>query len=184
MANAHGAVLQALRPIAAVALPATVTAGANVTLDGSGSAAACHANISTYQWTVVQPTSNPPTIQNANMAQASVVAPSAPTTYTLMLTVTDDSARTDSAQVIVTSSSASTAAPARAGSNACLAAISYTVPPPSSGGASAPSSSGGGGGALDVLSALALALAGLASALLSPYNSRCAASSQRRCARR
>jgi len=132
MANAHGAVLQALRPIAAVALPATVTAGANVTLDGRGSAAACHASISTYQWTVVQPTSNPPTIQNANMAQASVVAPSAPTTYTLMLTVTDDAGRTDSAQVIVTSSSASTAAPARAGSNACLAAISYTVPPPAS----------------------------------------------------
>jgi serine protease len=183
MANAHGAVLEALRPIAAVALPATVTAGANVTLDGSGSAAACHASIGTYQWTVVQPTSNPPTIQNANMAQASVVAPSAPTTYTLMLTVTDDGGRTDSAQVIVTSSSASTAAPARAGNNACLAAISYTVPPPTSGGASAPSSGGGGGG-LDVLSVLALALAGLASAVLRPYNSRCAASNQGRCARR
>jgi len=156
-----------------------------VTLDGSGSAAACHASLSTYQWTVVQPTSNPPTIQNASMAQASVLAPSAPTTYTLMLTVTDDAGRTDSAQVIVTSSRASTAAPARAGSNACLAAISYTVPPPASA-ASAPtgSSGGGGGGALDVLSVLALALAGLASAVLSPYNSRCAASSQGRCARR
>jgi len=183
MANAHGAVLQALRPIAAVALPATVTAGANVTLDASGSAAACHDSISTYQWTVVQPTSNPPTIQNANMAQASVVAPSAPTTYTLMLAVTDDAGRTDSAQVIVTSSSASTAAPARAGNNACLAAISYSVPPPTSGGASAPRS-GGGGGALDVFSMLALALAGLARAVLSPYNSRCAASNQGRCARR
>jgi serine protease len=183
MANAHGAVLEALRPIAAVALPATVTAGANVTLDGSGSAAACHASISTYQWTVVQPTSNPPTIQNANMAQASVVAPSAPTTYTLLLTVSDDAGRTDSAQVIVTSSSASTAAPARAGNNACLPAISYTVPPPTSGGASAPSSRGGGG-ALDVFSVLALALAGLASAVRSPYNSRCAASNQGRCARR
>ena len=184
MANAHGAVLEALRPITAVALPATVTAGANVTLDGSGSAAACHASISTYQWTVVQPTSNPPTIQNANMAQASVVAPGAPTTYTLMLTVTDDAGRTDSVQVIVTSSSARTAAPARAGSNACLAAISYTVPPPASVAAAPTGSGGGGGGALDVLSVLTLALAVLASAVLSPYNSRSAASSQGRCARR
>jgi serine protease len=184
MANAHGAVLQALRPIAAVALPSTVTAGASVTLDGSGSAAACHASISTYQWTVVQPTSNPPTIQNANMAQASVLAPSAPTTYTLMLTVSDDAGRTDSAQVIVTSSSASTAAPARAGSHACLAAISYTVPPPASAASPPSGGGGGGGGALDVLSVLALALGGLASAVLRPYNSRCAASSQGRCARR
>ena len=43
---------------------------------------------------------------------------------------------------------------------------------------------GGGGGALDALSLLALALAGLASAVLSPYNSRWAASSHGRCARR
>ncbi|HEY0768599.1 MAG TPA: S8 family serine peptidase [Steroidobacteraceae bacterium] len=183
MVNAHGAVLQALRPITAVALPAAVTAGQNVTLDGSGSAAACHASISTYQWTVVSPTSNPPTIQNANTAQATVVAPNAPATYTLMLTVTDDAARTDSTQVTVTSSSASTAAPARAGNNACLSAVSYTVPP-SSGGGSTPSSGGGGGGggALDVLSLLALA--GLASAVRRPYSSRSAASSHGRCARR
>jgi hypothetical protein len=46
-----------------------------------------------------------------------------------------------------------------------------------------PASGGGGGGALDVLSVLALAL-WLASAVLSPYNSRCAASNQGRCARR
>ncbi len=118
------------------------------------------------------------------MAQASVLAPSAPTTYTLMLTVTDDAGRTDSAQVIVTSSRASTAAPARAGSNACLAAISYTVPPPASAASSPSGGSGGGGGALDVLSVLALALGGLASAVLRPYNSRCAASSHGRCARR
>ena len=43
---------------------------------------------------------------------------------------------------------------------------------------------GGGGGALDALSLLALALAGLASAVRNPYNSRWAASSQGRCARR
>jgi hypothetical protein len=48
----------------------------------------------------------------------------------------------------------------------------------------APAPASSGGGALDVLSLLALSLAVLASVLLSPYNSRCAASSQGRCARR
>jgi len=73
----------------------------------------------------------------------------------------------------VTVSAVSVADPAQA------TTAQVTLTAPASGG-----SSGGGGGALDVLSMLALALAGLASAVLSPYNSRCAASSQGRCARR
>src|ERR1700730_9416767 len=40
MANAPGAIKAALRPIAAIAVPATVSAGQNVSLAGTGSAAA------------------------------------------------------------------------------------------------------------------------------------------------
>jgi serine protease len=161
MANANAAVLEALRPIAAVAVSGTVQGGSPVTLDASGSGAACQASIASYAWSVVPPTTSPPAvIQNANSARASIVAPSSPGTYTLMVTVTDNQGRTDSATVVLGSSSAQTSAPAAAGDNACLAAVAYSVPPPSSGSASGSGGSGhggGGGGALDVLTVLALA---------------------------
>ena len=54
MANANGAVLQALRPIAAVSLPAVVSASTSVALDASGSAAACGATVVSYHWSVDQ----------------------------------------------------------------------------------------------------------------------------------
>ncbi|HVN44656.1 MAG TPA: S8 family serine peptidase [Steroidobacteraceae bacterium] len=160
IANAKGAVQQALRPIAAVAVPATVRAGSPVTLDASGSGAACHANIVSYAWSVVPPTTSPPAvIENANSARASIVAPSLPNTYTLMLTVTDDQGRTDSAMVLVSSSSAVTSAPAAAGNGACLSAVAYSVSAPNSNSAAAGGGGGhgGGGGALDLLTLLALA---------------------------
>ena len=156
MANASAAVLGALRPIAAVAVAGPVQGGNPVTLDASGSGAACQASIASYAWSVVPPTTSPPAvIQNANTARASIVAPSPPNTYTLMVTVTDNQGRTDSATVVLGSSSAQTSAPAAAGDNACLAAVAYSVPPPSSG--SSAGSGRGGGGALDVLTLLALA---------------------------
>ena len=181
MANANAAVMEALRPIAALVVGGPVQAGNTVTLDASGSAAACHASVASYAWTVSQPTTNPPTIQNANSAMASIVVPSAPDTYTLMLTVTDSAGRTDTASVVLTSSSKQTSAPASAGSDACLAAVSYTVPPPTNNSAAAGSGGGhgGGGGALDLLTLLALA-----GGALGYCSSRCAASSQVRCARR
>ena len=158
MANASGAVQEALRPIAAVAVSGTVRAGNPATLDAGGSAAACQASIASYAWTVTQPAANPPPIQNANSARASIVAPTAPNTYTLMLTVTDNQGRMDSATVVLTSSSVQTTAPVAAGSGACLAAVAYTVPPPASGAGAAGGGGGhGGGGALDLLTLLSLA---------------------------
>jgi hypothetical protein len=159
MANADGAVSEALRPIAAVALSGKVQAGSPVTLDASGSGAACQASIADYAWTVTQPTTNPPAIQNANSARATIVAPTASGTYTLTLTVTDNQGRVDSATVVLSSSSMQTSAPASAGDSACLAAVAYSVPPPpkssaNSGGASG--GGGGGGGALDLLTVAAL----------------------------
>jgi serine protease len=184
MANAHASVLQALRPVAAVVTPASVTPAHSLTLDASGSAAACGGSIVSYQWSVQSSTTTLPALQNANTAQVSVVAPVAPNSYVLLLTVTDDAARTDSTQVVVNPSSAEATAPQRAGSNACLTPVSYSVPPvasTSSGGGA--SSGGGGGGSADLLSLAALALMGLWVAGRR-YSSFCAASSQVRCARR
>ena len=125
MANAPGALKAALRPIAAVAVPATVSAGQNVMLAGTGSAAACNHTITTYAWTNVGNSTNP--IQNANTATATVVAP-ATGSITVRLTVTDDAGRQDTADVVVSATSATTAAPANANSGKCpAAALPVTV---------------------------------------------------------
>ena len=186
MANANGAVLQALRPIAAIAPPSAVRAGSTVVLDGSGSAAACNATIVSYAWTVVQPAVNPPAILNANSARASVVVPAGSNAYTLMLTVTDEQGRADSEPVTLSSANVTTPAPANAGDTACLAAVSYIVGAPTSGGDSTGSgvSGGGGGGAMDLWALLALAGGAVSRGSTRRYSSRCAASSQGRCARR
>jgi serine protease len=185
MANAQGAVLQALRPIAAVALPAKVSAGATVNLDGSGSAAACGHKIVGYQWTVTEPAGSTGLLKNSGAAAASLVAPGGSTVYQVMLTVTDDAGRVDSAPVIITSGMANSAAPANAGGNACLSAVSYSqAAPPTSGASSTSSSSGGGGGGpVDLTTLLGLLLLAAAAAQRR-YARRSAASSHSRCARR
>jgi len=165
MANANGAVLEALRPIAAVKVVGTVQAGSPLTLDASASAAACHASVASFAWTVTQPTSNPPAIQNANSARATIAAPIAPNTYTLMLTVTDNQGRIDTATVVITSSAVQTTAPVAAGSSACPATVAYSVSPPNSGAGTSGGGSGhGGGGGLDLLTLIFLAAATLGAA--------------------
>ncbi len=123
MANALGAVNEALRPIAAIQAPVSVTPGGNVNLQGAGSAAACGRSISAYQWTFVSGTAV--TINNANTATASVDAPASGSAV-IRLTVTDNSGKTDSADITVSSTTTSTTAPSNAGTKACLTAA---VPP-------------------------------------------------------
>jgi serine protease len=125
MANAPGALKAALRPIAAIAVPAAVSTGQNVSLAGTGSAAACNHTITTYAWSNVGNSTNP--IQGANTATAIVVAPTTGS-ITLRLTVTDDAGRQDTADVVVSSTSATTTAPANANSGKCpAAALPVTV---------------------------------------------------------
>ena len=126
MANAPGAVNAALRPIAAVAVPASVSAGQNVVLRASGSAAACGHSISSYSWTNLT-TQDP--IQGANTSTATVVASG---NFTVRLTVTDDAGRQDTADVVISTSSATTSAPAIA-TNAlgCPKPVVVTVNPTS-----------------------------------------------------
>jgi hypothetical protein len=125
MANAPGAIKAALRPIAAIAVPATVSAGQNVSLAGTGSAAACGHTITTYAWSNVGNSTNP--IQGANTPTATVVAP-ATGSITVRLTVTDDANRVDTADVVVSATSATTTAPASANSGKCpTGALSVAV---------------------------------------------------------
>jgi serine protease len=173
MANAARSVAAALRPIAAVAVPTSVSAGQDVVLNASGSGAACNHSVSSYAWTLVNGTL-PSGIDGANTSTATVSAPSSGQ-YTVRVTVTDETGKTDTADVVVSSTAATTTAPAAAGTNACLTTISYSHPvtPEDAGSSSSGSggggggggggngstaSDGGGGGALDLLALIALAM--------------------------
>lgn len=117
MANAAGALAAALRPVAAVALPASVSANQSLTLDATGSKAANAATISRYSWTNLSGATL--AIQNASSATATVTAPSC-RIGTVQVTVTDNAGLSDSAQVVITPSSVSSTAPSSAsGSSSC-----------------------------------------------------------------
>ena len=134
---------------------------------------------------MTEPAGNPGLIKNADTAAATLVAPSGSTVYQLMLTVTDDAGRVDSAPVIVTSGMANSTAPASAGDSACLTAVSYSdaAPPTAQATGSSSSGGGGGGGATDPVTLLgAMLMAGVAAR--GRYVRRSAASSHSRCARR
>jgi serine protease len=168
MANAGGALAAADRPIAAVAVPGTVSAGQNVVLNAAASAASCNRTVAGFAWTVVVPAVNPPVIVNPNTASATVIAPTSGA-ITVRVTVTDNLGKTDSANVVVEPNRATTQAPATAGIAACATpAVSGPTPgtpttptppttpttpanPPSSGGGG-----GGGGGAFEYLTLLLL----------------------------
>jgi len=151
MANAANSVQAAERPIAAVALPASVSPGQNVSLNAAASAAACGRTVSSFAWAVVSPTSNPPTITTPNSSAASVIAPSTGS-ITLRLTVTDDLGHTDTADVLVESNRATSTAPASAGTTPCPSPVTSgptpgtpTTPPPVTPPPTTPSKKGGGG---------------------------------------
>src|SRR6266853_688752 len=121
MASASGALNAALRPIAAVMVPASVSPGMTVTLDGSKSAAACHHNIAGtgFQWA----SSDPAHPVTSSSGQTTTVTAPTSGSFTVTLAVTDDAGKTDVATVTVSPSAATTSAPANAGTNACLTAI-------------------------------------------------------------
>ena len=164
MVDATNSVFAAARPIAAISRPASVSAGQNVNLSAAASAAACGRNVSSYAWTVVSPTINPPAIVGANTAAATVIAPSSGS-ITLRVTVTDDLGRVDATEVVVEPTRTTSAAPASAGSTACATPVTSGVtpgtptspppsppPPASSGGGKR----GGGGGSFEILTLMLL----------------------------
>jgi serine protease len=158
MLDASAAVIQALRPIASIVVPGPVVAGQNVSLDGSSSAAACNRSLSTYAWTIAPGSAGSPAIAGADQPIAMVLAPTSGS-FTLRLTITDNSGAQDFADVTVTPSNATTTAIAPLAGNACPTPITVQqTPPPPPGGGGGGGNGGGGGGAL-ALELLALALA-------------------------
>ena len=137
MVDATNSVFAAARPIAAISRPASVSPGQNVNLSASASAAACGRSVSSFAWTVVSPTINPPAIVGANTAGASVIAPSSGS-ITLRVTVTDDQGRVDAAEVVVEPNRTTSAAPVSAGSAACASSGDVRT---DAGGSRAPTSS-------------------------------------------
>jgi len=120
MANASAAVSAALDPIAAINVPATFSSGSSVTLDATGSAAACNHNVTTYQWVSSDPANHP--VTNGSASKASVVAP-ASGSFVVTLTITDDAGRQDTGTVTIGALSATTSVPGSAGSMACTTPI-------------------------------------------------------------
>jgi serine protease len=116
MANAKGAVMAALRPIAAVSFPATVSVGQTISLNAQGSAAANGHRVLSYRWSSVG--KQAVAIQNANSPVATVPVPSCGLA-TVQLTVTDDAGRVDTANVILDPTSVTSSAPANATGAAC-----------------------------------------------------------------
>jgi hypothetical protein len=139
MVNALSAVRAALNPIAAVALPTTVSAGSNAVFDAGGSAAACNLTVASYAWTATGGV----TIQSgANSAHVTVVSGGG--TGTLTLTVTDSANNTDAATVSFTSAGATSTAPSSAGTaaDACPTPMTVTLVPPTVTAAFSPASVG------------------------------------------
>jgi hypothetical protein len=146
----------------------TTTPGSSITLDASGSAAACNHQVVSYSWATTSGT-NAGGIAGANTAVATIVAPQQ-TSYVVTVTVTDEVGKTDTADITVGSTALSTAAPATAGTNACLTAVTYSAPatPADAPAASTPTPTpttptqtgggGGGGGSLDFFLLLFLGL--------------------------
>ena len=101
MANARGAVLEALRPAAvAVASPTTAATGQAVSLDGTDSFAADGRAITAYAWTVVASSGPSPVIANAGSPNASFTTTDG-NAVVLRLTVTDGQGAQDFVDVNV-----------------------------------------------------------------------------------
>ena len=92
IADAPGAVAEALRPMARIVKPAGTGAGQNVTLNGSSSDAARGRSVSSYAWTAVS--GSPVFVGATNGAMATVAVPERGL-VTVRLTVTDDLGRAD-----------------------------------------------------------------------------------------
>jgi serine protease len=100
LADAPGAVAEALRPIAAISVTGTNANGQTVNFDVTGSSAADTHSLASYAWVVTASTTFAlPTLGATTGATSSLAIPSCGS-VTVQLTVTDDMGRTDAASVV------------------------------------------------------------------------------------
>jgi serine protease len=106
IADAPGAIAEALRPMARIVVPdgTDIATGQNVVLDGSTSDAARDRIISSYSWTAV---SGNPTFQSATDGPNATVAVSAAGPVTVRLEIADDVGRTDRQEVTLEAAASS-----------------------------------------------------------------------------
>jgi serine protease len=126
MVNALSAVNAALNPIAAVKIPANLTAG-TASYDASGSVAACNATVKSYAWSASGGVSVP-----ANTTTPQAMATWNGSNGLLVLTVTDSAGNTDTDTVTFTPSGATTSGPSVGGTaaTACIAPMTVTPAAP------------------------------------------------------
>jgi len=131
MLNALSAVHEALRPIAAVLLPATTAVGSSATLDATGSAASCGRTVASYAWTASGGVNLAP--GTAGAAKATVTPTGSAGSITLV--ITDSAGAVDAAILSVGADGSITAAaitPAAAGTDAtaCPRTLMFTPAAP------------------------------------------------------
>jgi serine protease len=98
MADAPGALVEALRPAARITEPGNAVAGETVTLDGSSSGAARGRSIAAYQWSVSGSTGD---FLGATTGATATLQIAAAGTANVQLTVTDDVGGTDTTTVAI-----------------------------------------------------------------------------------
>jgi serine protease len=143
--NANGAVIQALRPAAAIEVTGTVAPGQTVSLDANRSVAACNRTLSAFEWSVIAPTTNAPALSSTNQATTTIQAPSSGEVH-VRLTVTDDAGAQDFVDLVIGPTSTSTATRTLVEGPACPTPIAVSQKPAPTPTPSPPSNGGGGGG--------------------------------------
>lgn len=147
MLNTGAAVVAASKPLAVFQTTGSLDVGTSLTANAASSFASQGRSLVTYQWSVVNVTGTAPTIANASAA-ATTLEFSAPSEFTLRLTVTDDQGTQDTKDVAFATTTPIPATPVP----------TPPAPTPTGGGIT----SGGGGGGAFGWEWLALAVLGAA----------------------
>jgi serine protease len=119
MANALGSVNAALRPIASIVVQGTISPGAALTLQGSGSTAATGRGLTSFSWVQGGITISSGPTANINAPTSGSI--------TACLTVADDAGKTDTAKLTLTSTGSTVTAVVPGGAGCSNSGVSVTA---------------------------------------------------------